>query len=135
MLSAFTHIWVWKMFDENVIFLAFLTYFIALQQCTVIVCACLMFGKHCCEYFLSWHTAGVIFQKRWGENGYWVSSRYHILSLLILLQLCTVYCHFRTENVGAQKDKFPIDHMLDVGGTRIWFKGQCSLLEFLFCPF
>ena len=68
-LSAFKHIWIWKYFDENVIFLAFLTYFIALQQFAVIVCGYLIFGKHCCKYFLSWHTAGVIFQNRWEKMG------------------------------------------------------------------
>lgn len=134
MLSAFKHIWIWKYFDESVIFLAFLIYFIAVQQFAVIVCENLIFGKHCCEYFLSWHAAEVIFQKRWEANGYWVSSRYQILSLLILLQLCKVNCHFRVENIGAQRGEFPIDHMLDIRGTRISFKGQCCLLEFLFCP-
>lgn len=34
--------------------------------------------------------------------------------ILILLQLCKVYFHFRIENIGAQSGKFPIGSVLDI---------------------
>ena len=72
MLSSFNHVLIWKYSDENVIFLAFLKYFLALQLFAAIVdCLWVLpLQETCCEYILSWQATEVIFQKRWEENGY-----------------------------------------------------------------